>query len=74
MAGEGEGAMASATASSARKLRAGDIDPHPETKHVRPDPIDMDGDEIEMKCCRRRELVWRILRVRRPRGRRGKKC
>jgi len=35
-------------ASSARKLRAGDIDPHPETKPARPDPIDMDEDEIEM--------------------------
>lgn len=31
-----------------RKLRAGDIDPHPETKPARPDPIDMDEDEIEM--------------------------
>ena len=37
------------SASSARKLRAGDIDPHPdETKPARPDPIDMDEDEIEM--------------------------
>merc|ERR1712012_881490 len=36
------------TASSARKLRAGDIDPHPETKPARPDPIDMDEDEIEI--------------------------
>ena len=42
-----EGAEAGA-ASSARKLRAGDIDPHPETKPARPDPIDMDEDEIEM--------------------------
>jgi Myb superfamily proteins, including transcription factors and mRNA splicing factors len=33
---------------SVRKLRAGDIDPHPETKPARPDPIDMDDDEIEM--------------------------
>jgi len=41
----GDGAEA---ASSARKLRAGDIDPHPETKPARPDPIDMDEDEIEM--------------------------
>ena len=29
-------------------MRAGDIDPHPETKPARPDPIDMDEDEIEM--------------------------
>jgi len=32
----------------ARKLRPGEIDPHPETKPARPDPIDMDEDEIEM--------------------------
>lgn len=35
-------------AGSSKKLRAGDIDPHPETKPARPDPIDMDEDEIEM--------------------------
>ena len=35
-------------AASARKLRPGEIDPHPETKPARPDPIDMDEDEIEM--------------------------
>ena len=29
-------------------LRAGQIDSHPETKPARPDPIDMDEDEIEM--------------------------
>ena len=34
--------------SAARKLRPGEIDPHPETKPARPDPIDMDEDEIEM--------------------------
>ena len=27
-----------------RKLRPGEIDPHPETKPARPDPIDMDED------------------------------
>ncbi len=57
-AGDGDGAGGEGTeggeggegvaASSARKLRAGDIDPHPETKPARPDPIDMDEDEIEM--------------------------
>ena len=31
-----------------RKLRAGEIDPNPETKPARPDPIDMDDDEKEM--------------------------
>jgi len=30
------------------QLRKGDIDTHPETKPARPDPIDMDEDEIEM--------------------------
>ena len=29
-------------------LKPGDIDSHPETKPARPDPIDMDEDEIEM--------------------------
>ncbi len=33
---------------AARKLRPGEIDPHPETKPARPDPIDMDEDEVEM--------------------------
>ena len=35
-------------AGEARKLRPGEIDPHPETKPARPDPVDMDEDEIEM--------------------------
>ena len=42
----GEGGVSAASA--ARKLRPGEIDPHPETKPARPDPIDMDEDEIEM--------------------------
>jgi len=29
-------------------FKPGEIDPHPETKPARPDPIDMDEDEIEM--------------------------
>ena len=33
---------------SQQQLRAGQIDSHPETKPARPDPIDMDEDEIEM--------------------------
>jgi pre-mRNA-splicing factor CDC5/CEF1 len=32
----------------AQPLRVGQIDSHPETKPARPDPIDMDEDEIEM--------------------------
>jgi pre-mRNA-splicing factor CDC5/CEF1 len=31
-----------------RNLRAGEIDPNPENKACRPDPIDMDEDEKEM--------------------------
>jgi len=48
--GGGEGGEEDAVAGAimARKLRPGDIDPHPETKPARPDPIDMDEDEIEM--------------------------
>ena len=37
---EGEGA----SADDPRKLRPGEIDPAPETKPARPDPIDMDED------------------------------
>ena len=38
-----------------RKLRPGEIDPNPECKPARPDPVDMDEDEKEMlsevRCC-----------------------
>jgi len=38
-----------------RRLRPGEIDPNPETKPCRPDPIDMDEDEKEMlQECRAR--------------------
>ena len=47
-AGGADGGAAASGASAARKLRPGEIDPHPETKPARPDPIDMDEDEIEM--------------------------
>jgi len=42
--------MTESTAAGLRRhtLRPGDIDSHPETKPARPDPIDMDEDEIEM--------------------------
>ena len=36
------------TSNDPRKLRPGEIDPAPETKPARPDPIDMDDDEKEM--------------------------
>ena len=31
-----------------RQLRSGEIDPHPESRPARPDPVDMDEDEKEM--------------------------
>ena len=38
-----------------RNLRPGEIDPNPETKPCRPDPVDMDEDEKEMlQECRAR--------------------
>ena len=36
------------SSSGARKLRPGKIDPHPETRPARPEPVDMDEDEVEM--------------------------
>jgi len=41
----------------ARKLRPGEIDPCPETKPARPDPIDMDEDEKEMLAEARARLA-----------------
>ncbi|KAL7446949.1 hypothetical protein ACHAXM_010692 [Skeletonema potamos] len=46
--GHDEDGVVSGGAIAARKLRPGEIDPHPETKPARPDPIDMDEDEVEM--------------------------
>lgn len=40
-----------------RKLKPGEIDPAPETKPARPDPIDMDEDEIEMLSEARARLA-----------------
>lgn len=40
-----------------RKLRPGEIDPNPETKPARPDPIDMDDDQKEMLNEARARLV-----------------
>lgn len=40
-----------------RKLRPGEIDPAPETKPARPDPIDMDEDEMEMLSEARARLA-----------------
>mmetsp|Transcript_26997 Transcript_26997/g.74219 ORF Transcript_26997/g.74219 Transcript_26997/m.74219 type:complete len:852 (-) Transcript_26997:43-2598(-) len=47
--GSGEDGTGDATADIRHQpLRVGQIDSHPETKPARPDPIDMDEDEIEM--------------------------
>ncbi|XP_042453169.1 cell division cycle 5-like protein [Zingiber officinale] len=40
-----------------RKLRPGEIDPNPESKPARPDPVNMDGDEKEMLSEARARLV-----------------
>jgi pre-mRNA-splicing factor CDC5/CEF1 len=40
-----------------RRLRPGEIDPHPETKPARPDPVDMDEDEKEMLAEARARLA-----------------
>eukprot|EP00904_Undaria_pinnatifida_P011673 jgi/Undpi1/7636/HiC_scaffold_23.g10109.m1 len=52
-AGEGGAGMAD----DPRRLRPGEIDPHPETKPARPDPIDMDEDEKEMLSEARARLA-----------------
>ncbi|KAK0520520.1 Pre-mRNA-splicing factor cef1 [Tilletia horrida] len=52
------GAEASApSADDVRRLRPGEIDPDPETKPARPDPIDMDEDEKEMLSEARARLA-----------------
>jgi hypothetical protein len=40
-----------------RKLRPGERDPHPETRPARPDPVDMDDDELEMLAEARARLA-----------------
>jgi pre-mRNA-splicing factor CDC5/CEF1 len=46
-----------AAADDPRRLRPGEIDPAPETKPARPDPIDMDEDEKEMLAEARARLA-----------------
>lgn len=45
------------TLDDSRKLRPGEIDPNPETKPARPDPKDMDEDELEMLSEARARLA-----------------
>jgi pre-mRNA-splicing factor CDC5/CEF1 len=40
-----------------RRLRPGEIDPNPENKPARPDPVDMDEDEKEMLSEARARLA-----------------
>ncbi|KAH7927534.1 hypothetical protein BV22DRAFT_1193572 [Leucogyrophana mollusca] len=56
LAGPG-GAEAGPNADDIRRLRPGEIDPDPETKPARPDPIDMDEDEKEMLSEARARLA-----------------
>ncbi|GJJ11999.1 hypothetical protein Clacol_006237 [Clathrus columnatus] len=53
----GPGGEAGPSAEEVRKLRPGEIDPDPETKPARPDPIDMDEDEKEMLSEARARLA-----------------
>ncbi|CDO68996.1 hypothetical protein BN946_scf184834.g3 [Trametes cinnabarina] len=53
----GPGGEAGPSADDIRKLRPGEIDPDPETKPARPDPIDMDEDEKEMLSEARARLA-----------------
>jgi len=50
-------ASATVAADDPRRLRPGEIDPTPETKPARPDPIDMDDDEKEMLSEARARLA-----------------
>ncbi|CAM1305079.1 CDC5L (predicted), partial [Pycnogonum litorale] len=45
------------TGEDPRKLKPGEIDPNPETKPARPDPKDMDEDELEMLSEARARLA-----------------
>ncbi|KAJ3364749.1 Cell cycle serine/threonine-protein kinase cdc5/MSD2 [Kappamyces sp. JEL0680] len=51
------GDEAGPTAEDVRKLRPGEIDPDPESKPARPDPVDMDEDEKEMLSEARARLA-----------------
>jgi pre-mRNA-splicing factor CDC5/CEF1 len=53
----GPGEESGPSADDIRRLRPGEIDPDPETKPARPDPIDMDEDEKEMLSEARARLA-----------------
>lgn len=52
-----DGGESAPSAEDVRKLRPGEIDPDPETKPARPDPVDMDEDEKEMLSEARARLA-----------------
>ncbi len=52
-----EGEEGGVGADDPRKLKPGEIDPNPETKPARPDPQDMDEDELEMLSEARARLA-----------------
>ncbi|KAJ3121890.1 CDC5 cell division cycle 5-like protein [Nowakowskiella sp. JEL0407] len=54
---EKDGDEEAKTGDEVRRLRPGEIDPDPETKPARPDPVDMDEDEKEMLSEARARLA-----------------
>ncbi|KAH8094213.1 RNA polymerase II transcription regulator recruiting protein [Aureococcus anophagefferens] len=56
IAGEG-GAEGGGSSEEVRRLRPGEIDPNPEVRPARPDPVDMDEDEKEMLSEARARLA-----------------
>lgn len=54
---EGEEDEEALTIDEAKRLRPGEVDPSPETKPARPDPVDMDEDEKEMLSEARARLA-----------------
>lgn len=52
-----DGGSGQAITDDPRKLRPGELDPNPETKPARPDPKDMDEDELEMLSEARARLA-----------------
>lgn len=53
----GTGEPAATTADDVRRLRPGEIDPDPENRPAKPDPVDMDEDEKEMLSEARARLA-----------------
>ncbi|KAJ2489941.1 Pre-mRNA-splicing factor cef1 [Coemansia sp. RSA 2050] len=52
-----QGAVGTEGQAEARRLRPGEIDPNPESKAARPDPVDMDEDEKDMLSEARARLA-----------------